>query len=68
MYKFTNGIVVYDEATKDRYIKAGMTLVEEEKVVKKEEAFGKNNLQNEVKRNEFERTDKRPTKFNRRYK
>lgn len=37
MYKFTNGIVVFDEETKDAYIKAGMHLVEEEKVEDKEE-------------------------------
>lgn len=29
MYKFTNGIVVYDEGTRDNYIKAGMTLIKE---------------------------------------
>lgn len=28
MYKFTNGIVVFDEKTKDAYIKAGMVLAE----------------------------------------
>ena len=32
MYKFTNGIVVFDGETKDAYIKAGMHLVEEKKV------------------------------------
>lgn len=37
MYKFTNGIIVFDEETKDAYIKAGMHLVEEEKVEDKEE-------------------------------
>ena len=37
MYKFTNGIVVFDEETKDAYIKAGMHLVEEEKVEDKKE-------------------------------
>jgi hypothetical protein len=36
MYKFTNGIIVFDEETKDAYIKAGMHLVEEEKVEDKE--------------------------------
>lgn len=30
MYKFTNGIVVFDEETRDNYIKAGMKLIEEE--------------------------------------
>lgn len=28
MYKFTNGIVVFDEKTRDEYIKAGFKLVE----------------------------------------
>lgn len=31
MYKFTNGIVVFDKKTRDAYIKAGMRLVKEEK-------------------------------------
>ena len=29
MYKFTNGIVVFDKETRDRYIAAGMSLVKE---------------------------------------
>lgn len=33
MYKFTNGIVVFDEKTRDSYIKAGYRLVE--RVIKK---------------------------------
>ena len=37
MYKFTNGIVVYDEETKNAYIKAGMHLVKEKKVEDKKE-------------------------------
>jgi hypothetical protein len=37
MYKFTNGIVVFDEETKDKYINAGMTLVKEEKKVVEED-------------------------------
>ena len=28
MYKFTNGIVVFDEKTRDNYIKAGMRLAD----------------------------------------
>jgi len=32
MYKFTNGIVVFDEKTRDGFIKAGYRLVEEEKI------------------------------------
>ena len=31
MYKFTNGIVVFDGKTRDEFIKAGYKLVEEEK-------------------------------------
>lgn len=31
MYKFTNGIVVYDEKTRDSYIKSGMKLISEVK-------------------------------------
>ena len=31
MYKFTNGIVVFDKETRDNYIKTGMKLIEEEK-------------------------------------
>lgn len=38
MYKFTNGVVVYDKETRDAYIKAGMSLVEEKKVESKKEA------------------------------
>lgn len=38
MYKFTNGIVVFDEETRDAYIKAGMHLVEEKKVESPKEA------------------------------
>lgn len=32
MYKFTNGIVVFDEKTRYDFIKAGYKLVEEEKI------------------------------------
>jgi hypothetical protein len=32
MYKFTNGIVVFDEKTRDDFIKSGYKLVEEEKI------------------------------------
>ena len=31
MYKFTNGVVVFDEKTRDEFIKAGYKLVKEEK-------------------------------------
>lgn len=66
MYKFTNGVVVYDIETRDKYIKAGMTLIKEEKSKKEEEKqIVKENLQNEVKRNEFDRTKRRTARFNR---
>jgi hypothetical protein len=32
MYKFTNGIVVFDEKTRDSYIKVGYKLVKKEKI------------------------------------
>lgn len=32
MYKFTNGIVVFDEKTRDKFIKAGYRLIKEEKI------------------------------------
>lgn len=31
MYKFTNGIVVFDEKTRDSYLKAGYKLVKDKK-------------------------------------
>ena len=31
MYKFTNGIVVFDEKTRDSYLKAGYKLVKNKK-------------------------------------
>lgn len=48
MYKFTNGIIVYDEETKNAYIKAGMHLVEEKKVEDKKET----NVLDDIKGNE----------------
>lgn len=29
MYKFTNGIVVFDKETRDAFIRSGMTLIKE---------------------------------------
>lgn len=69
MYKFTNGVVVYDEETRDKYIKAGMTLVKESKPEKKEEPeIGEENLQSEPKSNGFRPTRKRTERFNRNFK
>ena len=67
MYKFTNGVVVYDEATRDRYIKAGMTLVEEPKpVVKEEKENGESKVRSDFERNEFRPTKKGTGKFSKR--
>lgn len=35
MYKFTNGIVVFDVETRDKYINAGMVLVKENEDVER---------------------------------
>lgn len=43
MYKFTNGIIVFDEKTRDRYIEAGYRLVEEKQI---EENLSKDSLEN----------------------
>ena len=66
MYKFTNGVVVYDEITKEKYLKSGMTLVEEPKPVVKEEI--KIVKESEPKHNEFRETKKRTEKFGKRYR
>ena len=36
MYKFTNGIVVFDKETRDEFLRAGYRLVEEIKPVEKQ--------------------------------
>ena len=36
MYKFTNGLVVFDKETRDQFIKAGYTLIETKQEVKEE--------------------------------
>lgn len=66
MYKFTNGVVVYDEETRDKYINAGMILVQEEP--KKEEKDGEKNLQSKTKSTEFGRPRKRTGQFGNRNK
>jgi len=64
MYRFTNGVVVYDEETKNKYIKAGMILVKEPKPeVKEEKEIVKSDLYSEPKRREFKETNKRDRKF-----
>lgn len=60
MYKFTNGIVVFDEKTRDDFIKAGYKLVEEEKI---EEDKSKNeNASNDGTIEEKSRESKRVSK------
>ena len=51
MYKFTNGIVVYDEKTFEEYKAAGMIPVEEPKKVKNEQKDS----------NRFEHKEPRPS-------
>jgi hypothetical protein len=67
MYKFTNGVVVYDKETRDKYIKAGMILVEEEPK-KKESKNGESKIQSDTERSEFGKTSKRTGKFSRNFK
>ena len=57
MYKFTNGIVVFDEKTRDSYVKAGMTLVKDKK-----EQNGKGNVSNGAVENEHPTNDKKTAK------
>jgi hypothetical protein len=68
MYKFTNGVVVYDEITRDKYIKAGMILVKENKPEKKEEKEIVKEAQSDIKRSEFRPTKKRTERFSRNFK
>ena len=63
MYKFTNGVVCYDEATKDKYIKSGMILVKEEPKEVKEN--GEEKIQSEAQPEKFESTRTRISKFGR---
>ena len=67
MYKFTNGVVVYDEITRDKYIKSGMTLVKEEVKEIKEEKKEENNgdTESRIEPIKFGRTTKRTEKFGR---
>ena len=69
MYRFTNGVVCYDIETRDKYIKAGMTLVKEEKpVIKEEKEIVKDNLQIKVDSDGPRGTVRQSSKFNRRNK
>lgn len=69
MYRFTNGVVCYDIETRDKYIKAGMTLVKEEKPeVKEVKEDVESGNQSKIERSGHTRTDRQSSKFNRRYK
>ena len=68
MYKFTNGVVCYDEVTRDKYIEAGMTLIEEKPEKKEEKEIGESKINSEIKPNEFGRTRKKADKFSRSFK
>lgn len=59
MYKFTNGLVVFDEETKDQYLKAGMKLIKEE--VKKIDVEKSNT--NGIISKEYARYDKKTSKY-----
>ena len=67
MYRFTNGVVCYDIETRDKYIKAGMTLVKEEKPeIKEEKEISEKKEEKEVvQKTDFRPTRKRNSKFNR---
>lgn len=65
MYKFTNGVVVYDKATKDKYIKAGMILVSEE--VKEEKNIGKE-VNSKTERREYKTVEKKPERLGKRFR
>lgn len=60
MYKFTNGIVVFDEKTRDDFIKAGYKLVEEEKI--KEDKSKDENTSNDGTIEEKSRGSKKVSK------
>ena len=65
MYKFTNGVVVYDKATKDKYIKAGMILVSEE--VKEEKNIGKE-VNSKTERREYKTVEKKPERLGKHFR
>ncbi len=60
MYKFTNGIVVFDEKTRDDFIKAGYKLVKDEK--KKEVKLENENISNDGTIEEKPRGSKKVSK------
>ena len=69
MYKFTNGVVVYDDITRDRYIKAGMVLVKEPKPeIKEEKQVGESEINSNAKQNEFRKSNKRTDRFSKNFR
>lgn len=52
MYKFTNGIVVFDKNTRDAYLKAGYNLIETKSNCNNKIKDVANDLDNEVVENE----------------
>ena len=60
MYKFTNGIVIFDEKTRDDFIKAGYNLVKDEK--KKEVKLENENISNDGTIEEKPRGSKKVSK------
>lgn len=60
MYKFTNGIVVFDEKTRDDFIKAGYRLIEKEKI--KEVKLEDENISNDGTIEEKPRGSKKVSK------
>lgn len=60
MYKFTNGIAVFDEKTRDDFIKAGYKLVKDEK--KKEVKLENENISNDGTIEEKPRGSKKVSK------
>jgi len=60
MYKFTNGIIVFDEKTRDDFIKAGYKLVKNEK--KKEDKLENEDTSNNGTIEEKSRGSKKVSK------
>ena len=60
MYKFTNGIVIFDEKTRDDFINAGYKLVKDEK--KKEVKLENENTSNDGTIEEKSRGSKKVSK------
>ena len=59
MYKFTNGIVVFDKKTRDEYVRAGMLLVENKNVIKENKD---GNINNDIINEEHSRNNKKAPK------